>query len=108
MEGRMSYAVKEIFYTLQGEGGKPDGPLFFVVLPDAISGRGWSATAQPPNAAFAIRILLARMVKTAANSPMLKLWQCHCSTMAGSRARRRCAGCVHRWRAVSATERHPT
>ena len=29
MEGRMSYAVKEIFYTLQGEGGQAGRPAVF-------------------------------------------------------------------------------
>ena len=29
MEGRMSYAIKEIFYTLQGEGGQAGRPAVF-------------------------------------------------------------------------------
>ena len=49
---------------------KPADRQCFVALPDAISGRGWSVTELPPNAAFAIPILSARMGKTAANSLM--------------------------------------
>ena len=44
----------------------------FAVLLAVISGRGWSATAQPPSVGFAIQILSERMVKTAASSPTHK------------------------------------
>ena len=70
----MSYAVKEIFFTLQGEGGQAGRPLFLSFCRCNL----WSglerdrATAQ---CRFCDTDFVGTDGQNGVNSPMLKLWQ---------------------------------
>jgi hypothetical protein len=62
----MSYQVKEIFYTLQGEGAN--------ALPAATCGPAASRIALLPSAAFATPILSAPTAREAASLPTPTRW----------------------------------
>lgn len=49
----MTYSVKEIFYTLQGEGFHAGRPAIFAASLAAISGQGLKPTAPKPSATSA-------------------------------------------------------
>lgn len=61
----MTYLVKEIFYTLQGEGANTGRAAVFCRFAGSISGRDARKTGTEPSAAFAIRILSVRTAKAA-------------------------------------------
>ena len=71
----MSYAVKEIFYTLQGEGAQAGRAAVFCRFAGAISGRGARRTGLRRSASFAIRILWAWMDRAGENLTPPKLWR---------------------------------
>ncbi len=65
----MSYAVKEIFYTLQGEGAQTGRAAVFCALPAVICGRDANSIARMPSALFATPILSASTGPKAAVMP---------------------------------------
>ena len=66
----MTYAVKEIFYTLQGEGARPGGRRCSAALPAAICGPGARRTGPRRSARSATPISSAWTAPRAAGSPM--------------------------------------
>jgi 7-carboxy-7-deazaguanine synthase len=67
--------VKEIYYTLQGEGARSGRAACSCASPAAICGAGWSATGRTPCANSATRISWERTGRAAENSRTPKLWR---------------------------------
>lgn len=70
----MSYAVKEIYYTIQGEGAQSGRPAIFADLRVAIFGRNGKKIERRRPAGFAIRISSAPMAQAVASSHLLRSW----------------------------------
>ena len=104
--GAMTYAVKEIFYTLQGEGPTPGGRRCSAASPAATSGSGTRRTGPPPSARSATPTSSAPTAPAAASSaPPRSSPTPSPSTWPSRRRARHAARGVHRRRAAAADRR---